>query len=80
MKCAGACGLVAQCDEYQLGGNEEVVLMCVHSIFILCGSPLLVQLFSTVGVWACKCFSGAALFSCPVMTSSVVHVSVSRVV
>ena len=21
LKCAGACGLVAQCDQYQLGGN-----------------------------------------------------------
>ena len=41
--CVGACGLVAQCDEYQLGGNEEVVLTCVLSSCILCGSPLLVQ-------------------------------------
>jgi len=23
MKCVGACGLVAQCDEYQLGDNER---------------------------------------------------------
>jgi len=32
MKCVGACGLVAQCDEYQLGGNEKAVLTCVLSI------------------------------------------------
>ena len=30
--CFGACGLVAQCDEYQLGGNEKAVLTCVLSI------------------------------------------------
>jgi len=32
MKCVGACGLVAQCDVYQLGGNETAVLTCVLSI------------------------------------------------
>jgi len=31
VKCVGACGLVAQCDEYQLGGNEKAVLTCVLS-------------------------------------------------
>jgi len=30
--CVGACGLVAHCDEYQLGGNEKAVLTCVLSI------------------------------------------------
>ena len=29
MKSVVACGLVAQCDNYQLGGNEEAVLTCV---------------------------------------------------
>ena len=67
MKCAGACGLVAQCDEYHLGGNEEVVLTCVLSICIVCGSPLLVQLFSSVGVWACKMLFWGCTLSCPIM-------------
>ena len=31
MKCVVACGLVAQCDEYQLGGNEKAVLTCALS-------------------------------------------------
>ena len=29
MKCVGAGGLVAQCNDYQLGGNEKAVLTCV---------------------------------------------------
>ena len=25
MKCVGVCGLVTQCDKYQLGGNEKAI-------------------------------------------------------
>ena len=35
MMCVGACELVAQCDEYQLGGNGKAVLTCVLSGIIL---------------------------------------------
>jgi len=80
MKCVGGCGLVAQCDEYQLGGNEKVVLTCVQSIYIPSGNPL----FSPVALhsWYVHVymFSGAALCFCHVMSCSIVPVSMSCVV
>ena len=39
--CVGACGLVAQCDEYQLGGNEKSLLTCVFSESHLLGGESL---------------------------------------
>jgi hypothetical protein len=79
MKCVGACGLVAQCDECQLGDNEKVVLTCVLSIYIPSGNLLFspVALHSWyVGVYM---FSRAALCFCRVMSCSIVPVSVSRI-
>ena len=80
MECVGTCGLVAQCDECHLGGNEKVVLTCVLSIYIPCGNIL----FSPVALhsWCVRVyiFSGAALCFCRVMSCSIVLVSVSRVV
>jgi len=31
MKCVGVCGLEAQCDEYQMGGNEKAVLTYLYT-------------------------------------------------
>ena len=33
MKCVCACGLVAQCDKYQKGGNEKAVLTQPHRFY-----------------------------------------------
>ena len=56
MKCVGVCGLVAQCEEYQLVVLKKIVLTVVLSIYIPCGNPLFSSdaLYSWC-VGACTC-------------------------